>query len=354
MRVVHVIRSDGFAGVERHVAVLARAQAANGDDVVIIGGDRDRMTATLPDGSVELRSGNTVAEALRSLQSAAADADLLHAHMTAAEFVAAMVGSVGRARRLPLIATRHFAARRGSSVPGRASAALIASRLTAQISISRFVADRIDGTSEVVYPGVEAIDAPAPTRGRTVLVVQRLEPEKRTDVAIRAFAASGLADDGWRLKVAGHGSLLVELERLTEELGISARVDFLGPRRDVAELMSRSAILLAPCPIEGLGLVVLEAMAAQLPVVASAAGGHLETLPAQAHAFCFEANDANAASRSLVRLAGDSALRARLAAAGLSRQREFFTPAAQAIATEKVYRAALAGRTMGQRPEGER
>ena len=105
-------------------------------------------------------------------------------------------------------------------------------------------------------------------------------PEKRTDVAIRAFAASGLADDGWRLKVAGHGSLLVELERLTEELGISARVDFLGPRRDVAELMSRSAILLAPCPIEGLGLVVLEAMAAQLPVVASA-GGHLETLPAR-------------------------------------------------------------------------
>ena len=80
MRVVHVIRSDGFAGVERHVAVLARAQAANGDDVVIIGGDRDRMTATLPDGSVELRSGNTVAEALRSLQSAAADADLLCAH----------------------------------------------------------------------------------------------------------------------------------------------------------------------------------------------------------------------------------------------------------------------------------
>ena len=45
-----------------------------------------------------------------------------------------------------------------------------------------------------------------------VLVAQRLEREKHTDVAVRAFAASGLADAGWRLKIAGDGALRGELE----------------------------------------------------------------------------------------------------------------------------------------------
>ena len=60
--------------------------------------------------------------------------------------------------------------------------------------------------------------------------------------------------------------------------GIASAVHFLGFRTDVPGLMDECGILLAPCPIEGLGLTVLEAMQSGLPVVAAHAGGHVEML----------------------------------------------------------------------------
>ena len=97
-------------------------------------------------------------------------------------------------------------------------------------------------------------------------------------MAIEGFVASGLADEGWTLDIAGEGSQRTHLERLAADRGAGAAVRFLGFRMDVDELMAAAGIFLAPRPTEALGLSVLEAMAAGLPVVAAAAGGHLETV----------------------------------------------------------------------------
>lgn len=161
-----------------------------------------------------------------------------------------------------------------------------------------------------------------------------------------AFAASGLADHGWRLRIAGDGSQRPALERQAASLGIGAATDFLGYRHDVDGLMATSAILLAPCAIEGIGLSVIEAMSSGLPVVAAAAGGHLESAGSVQDAALFPVGDHHDAGRHLARLAAEPADLDCYGAALRDRQRRALTITEQARATDDVYRHALAGRAL--------
>lgn len=342
MRIFHAVRSDGFAGVERHVARLARAQAAAGHDVMVAGGATDRMRATVGDLRVLVVPATSTLDVVHALDRHAPAADVVHVHMTAAEVAAAVTRM---ARRIPpVVTTRHFASTRGSGLKGRLVARVAASAVRDQIAISRYVAEHVEGPSTVVHPGVD--DRPdgstAEGRDRTVLLVQRLEAEKRTDLALEAFAASGLAADGWALHVAGDGSRRGSLGRRATELGIADATTFLGARDDVEELMRRAAILLAPCSVEGLGLSVLEAMASGLPVVAAAAGGHLELLSGLDPLALYPADDAAAAAESLATLAAHPGRRDEYGAAAQAVQRKRYTPAAQVAATDVVYRAVVA------------
>jgi glycosyltransferase involved in cell wall biosynthesis len=341
VKVLHVIHSDAFAGVERHVAQLAAAQARRGDQVVVIGGDQERM-AVESSAQVVLRPAATAWETLRAVRTAARGRpDVVHAHMTVGE-AASIVALLGT--RIPVVATRHFAQVRGRNGVVRALTGLLARRLAAQIAISDYVAHRVEGECTVVHPGVPVQpDAlPARERSRTVLVVQRLEQEKATDDALRIFARSGLAALGWRLEVAGSGSQLGVLQLLASDLGLADHVTFLGHRTDVPELMRRSGILIAPCPVEGLGLTVVEAMAAGLPIVAAAAGGHLETLTGIPGTVLYDpATGLDEAAAGLAALAADEPARDESASAFQRAQRESFTLERQAEATEAVYRSVL-------------
>lgn len=339
LRILHAIRSDGFAGVEHHVATLAVAQRALGHRVAVIGGDPDAMRAAIGDPAIRHRPVVTVLDTARAID-AWRRCDILHVHMTAAE-IAAVVAV--RSWSVPVVSTRHFGGRRGTSVGGRLAAPVVERRIAAQIAISEYVAGLIGGSSTVVHHGVPSTPASPVTLGRkdTVLVVQRLEEEKATDIAFHAFALARLADRGWRLDIAGEGAQRRHLESLAAGLGIARSVRFLGRRSDVPTLMERAGIFLATCPVEGLGLSVLEAMAAGLPVVATGAGGHLETVGALSGSALFGPGDAGAAARLLARLAEDERERERYGAALQELQRERFSVESQAIATEAVYRRVL-------------
>lgn len=340
MRIVHAIRSTGFAGVERHVARLAAGQRAAGDEVTVLGGDPAGMRAALAAADVAAEpvpdSVLGVARALRRH----ARADILHVHMTAAELAASLAGALGGLP--PVVSTRHFGAPRGSGPLGWPVAAAARRAVRAQIAISRYVAGSIDGPATVVYPGLALPDVVAPVEGRArqVLVVQRLEPEKRTDVALDAFAASGLAADGWELVVAGAGSQRAALEARAAELALP-RVRFLGHVGAVEPLLDEAAVLVAPTPIEGLGLAVLEALAHGLPVVAAGAGGYAESLEGLSPLALYPPGDAADAAARLRALALDVGARAAYAERGLARVRERFTVAAQVAGTAAVYRRVL-------------
>lgn len=342
MRIVHAIRSDGFAGVETHVARLAAEQCARGHRVMVIGGDPESMSAEVAGADVDLIPARTVAGVMRALRTVTTHQgpSIVHTHMTAAE-LAAVLGLLPARHRV--VTTRHFAAVRGSSPLSRAAAALIDRRVTAQISVSRFIAERIDGASTVVLPGVHPVvdSVDAGHRDSTVLLVQRLEPEKETAVGLRAFARSGLGDRGWRLDVVGDGSLRADLENLAEELGIAATSRFVGRTTDVSVRMKNASVLLAPCSAEGLGMTVVEAMAAGTAIIATASGGHLETVGRVQGATLHPPGDDVGAARLLLDLADDPARRSTYGGALQDHQRRHLTLEAQAAATEIVYRKVL-------------
>ena len=92
------------------------------------------------------------------------------------------------------------------------------------------------------------------------------------------WAKSRLADGGWRLLIAGSGSLETPLRELAKALGVEDCVSFLGHVADTDSLLRDAAVLLAPAPAEPFGLSVAEAMAFGVPVVAARGGAHPETL----------------------------------------------------------------------------
>lgn len=342
MRILHVVRSDAFYGVERYIATLATAQVAMTDQVVVIGGNETAMRAAVSGTGVGYDTGGTLPQLASALRRWLPGTDVAHVHMTEAEL------AVSAARPLlapatTVIATRHFAQHRGASRLGGLVSPFIASAVDGQIAISAFVADRVEGDCRIIYPGVPTPAAVGEEREPIVLVAQRLEAEKSTDLAIRAFAASGLAREGWTMELAGGGSLATELQALANDLcGDSVR--FLGRRDDMARLMATRSILLASAPAEPFGLTVVEAMASGLPVVAARAGGHAESLPAQTLEHGFEPGDLDGAASSLRALALDAGLRARLAQFGQERHASLFTPAIQAEYTRGFYDRVIADR----------
>jgi glycosyltransferase involved in cell wall biosynthesis len=342
LRILHAIRSDGFSGVEQFVLRLAQAQAGDGHDVVVIGGASERMRPALDAVGVPHTPAARTLEVTRAVQRLAPGVDVINTHMTAAD-----VGTVAglwfrrRSRRPAVVATRHFAKPRGKLGP-LPIGAIIRHGIDAQISISVAVADAVDGPSTVVHSGIEARPLrDGLLRERVILMAQRLQPEKRTDIGIRAFAASGLADDGWSLEIAGAGPEREELGALAGSLGLDRAVRFLGYRSDLPAVMDRAGILIAPCPVEGLGLTLLEAMAGGLPVVAAGAAGHLDPLAGLDPRALFTPDDVDEAARHLRSLASDDVGRNALALAERHRQQRDFSLRSQADGTEAVYRGAL-------------
>lgn len=329
MRIVHAVRSNAFAGVERHITVLTHAQRALGDEVIVIGGDPDRMARQLGREVRHLSASTTAGVATALLR--AGRVDVVHVHMTSAEAAAALTQL-----RHPYVVTRHFASWRGQTALGRCAAPLLRRRHGRQIAVSEFVARAVDGPSTVVYAGVSE-RALATDRAPWVLVCQRLEPEKQTGLALEAFALSGLATQGWRLVVAGTGRQTEALRDQAAALGIDRQFDLLGFSSDVPALMDEASVLLATAPAEPFGLSVVEAMACGLPVLASAAGGHLESVGRVQGAALYPPGAARTAAQMLRALAHDKRERDAYGRRLQSVQRQFFTPDRQARDTRRVY-----------------
>lgn len=113
---------------------------------------------------------------------------------------------------------------------------------------------------------------PAPVRGR-LLLVTRFAAQKRTDIVLEALRLLAPRFPEVELDIVGDGPDRERLERLALDLGLSTRVRFLGARDDVPELLAHSHCALLASRYEGAPLAVLEAMAAAVPVVATAVGG---------------------------------------------------------------------------------
>lgn len=162
-----------------------------------------------------------------------------------------------------------------------------------------------------------------------LLFVGRLRIRKGLEVAFEALAA--LRDQGREatLLIAGDGEHRAALERRAAELGLSGdRVRFLGRATagQVRALLDGAAALVVPSTYEGMPLVVLEAMAAGVPVVASRVSGIPEVVVDGETGWLVPAEDPPALVSALAHVLADPAERARRGAAGRERCRTRFRP----------------------------
>jgi glycosyltransferase involved in cell wall biosynthesis len=162
---------------------------------------------------------------------------------------------------------------------------------------------------------LERSELGAPAAAPCVAVVGLLNIAKGQDLAIRALASRGLEE--LHLLVVGHGELRGNYEALAKTLGVSARTHFLGWRDDTPRILRAVDALLLPSRWEGMPYIVLEAMAASLPVVATRVDGARGVLEEARCGVLCDVGSVESIAEGLGRLlALDASGRAELAARG--------------------------------------
>jgi len=292
--VAGAVLSQGFGGVRRHNQELlpraARRLTEDGGGLAVLVG-RDGIALELPDSieriASDVPSGPPIARATREsaeLRRALADAhargrafDLVHtAHLPAPRALPVpFTLTLHDLRALTLAHTpfsRRFVARHviGAAVRGASAVLAVSETVRAQLEH----AFRPRRTFVVPNAGDHLPVLPRePARGAALLHVGHLEPRKNLALLLEALAADPELP---ALELAG-AAKHDEEERLrarAHELGVEARVRFLGPVPDaeLPRLYARCAAVVIPSRLEGFGIGVLEAQRARAPLAIADAG----------------------------------------------------------------------------------
>jgi glycosyltransferase involved in cell wall biosynthesis len=137
------------------------------------------------------------------------------------------------------------------------------------------------------------------------------------------------------------GSFTEELKLLARELGVADRVVFTGERSDIARIMATCDVFSMPSHEEPFGLVFLEAMAMQKPVVALDDGGTPEVVDHGRSGLLSPAGDIDALAANIITLLGDATLRDRMGAYGRTRVLDYFNAQRMARDAGDAYGALL-------------
>jgi N-acetyl-alpha-D-glucosaminyl L-malate synthase BshA len=180
----------------------------------------------------------------------------------------------------------------------------------------------------------------APAGERVLIHVSNFRPVKRVQAVIETFARVR-AHVPVRLLMVGDGPELAGALRLARSLEIADDVEFLGEQDQVVPLLSVSDAFLLPSSQESFGLAALEAMACEVPVVASRVGGLPEVIEDGRTGFLHAPADIDGMAHSTLRLVTDSSLHARMAEAARRSARERFCDDKIVPIYETLYEEAL-------------
>jgi N-acetyl-alpha-D-glucosaminyl L-malate synthase BshA len=160
-------------------------------------------------------------------------------------------------------------------------------------------------------------------RTKIVIHVSNFRPVKRIDAVMQVFARISQQTPA-QLLLVGDGPELATAYRLGRELGIAERTHVLGAQEAVIPLLSAADVFLLPSAQESFGLAALEAMACEVPVVASNVGGLPEVIEHGVSGFLHPPEDLDGMSASAVALLRDPSLHERVRRAALERVRREF------------------------------
>lgn len=271
--------------------------------------------------------------------------DLVHVHYAIPHSVSAYLARemLKPTRHLPTVTTLH-----GTDITlvGRDASFLPITRFgieqsDAVTAISNYLRDATHETFctgcdiEVIYNFIDADyyrRAPdesvrrelAPQGERIILHVSTFRPIKRIGDCIRVLAKMNELERGFRsqfrvkLVMCGDGPERADAEALARMLGVTDSVTFVGkqPQSQVREYLSVADLLLLPSQSESFGLTALEAMACEVPVIATRVGGIPEVVEDRGCGFLFEIGDIDGMAGAALNVLSDDAERKRLGARG--------------------------------------
>ena len=177
-----------------------------------------------------------------------------------------------------------------------------------------------------------------------VVNVGRYVEEKNQGLLLDAVALLRETRPRLRALVIGYGDLEPNLREHAKRLGLDGVVTLTGPRQDAVAIVAAADAFAMTSASEGLGLVVLEAMAVGCPVVATAVGGVLDMVRDDETGLLVPDGDAKALAEALGRLLEDTALRRRLAEQARRLAEREFSVKGMVDQYEAVYESAVARR----------
>ena len=299
LRVAHVLNSPGLGGVPRVVDALIR----NTDPTLVAS-----HVFYLKPGSGRFCGIDIPCRAATSASKASAMTelvsfldrhriDILHTHSFRPNLYGRMAGAVLRPAGLRIVAHYHndydekWDAE--SLVVERRLAEMTDIGFAVSGAVAAHVAERVGLVCEVVENGIDRARVTGGSRaaGRAALglcnedllvgLVGRLCRQKGIDIFVEAAIRSAVTLPQARFVVLGDSEdpeLVVRLTARIEEAGLAGRIRFAGYREDMADMFAALDLLAAPSRWEGFGLMLAEAMAAGVPVVASRVGGMPDVL----------------------------------------------------------------------------
>jgi glycosyltransferase involved in cell wall biosynthesis len=357
---VHAAKVAGISGSEAHLLSLLPALRERGWDLRFLMLHEEEpgaweFAARLDDAGIPVRGIRIKRDvdplAFGRLHGAIARErpTILHTHLVHADIYGLVAGA---AARVPILfSTKHgfneFRERSSFALADRSVARLATTHIAISDGLARYLAETegFDRQAfEIVHYGIEpgaqsrAYEGVAPV----VLCIGRLIPIKGHIVLLRALALAVREVPELELRIAGRGPLEPALRALVHELGISGSVRFLGQVTPIQPAIEDALGVVVPSLGEGFGMVALEAMERERPVVAAAIGGLSEIVVDGETGFLVEPADAETLAAALVRLVGDPAAAAAMGAAGRRRALASFRQVRCTERTEELYREALA------------
>ncbi len=358
MRIIHVVQGLGIGGQERLVVHLSRELARRGHQPAIVslslGGEVRAEAAEVPVyDATRANGGDPMLVARLATLLMRLRPDVVHTHNPSPMLYAIPAAVLAGVPRR--VHTKH-----GANVYGpRAlwAARGLASALDALIAVSPETAEaaRVKERPSrrrlhIVPNGIPLVkfgpDAAARARLRTELglpqeafvvgSVGRLAPEKDYPLLVRAI--SPLLSERMRLVLVGQGDDLAEIERAIPP-DRRRFVTLTGLRRDVPALLASFDLFALSSRTEGLPLVIPEAMACALPVVATGVGGIPSAVPATC-GILVPSGDASALRQSLDALARDPGRTRALGESARQHALASFSIERMADAYERIYRGA--------------
>lgn len=346
MRLIFLVtRADTIAGAQVHTRELAKMLCDRGHEILVVTGASGPFSEALQQLEIPTLACGALQREINPLKDWQALVELRQIIwqfqpdvVTAHSSKAGILGRVAcKLNSVPCIFTAHgWAFTEGVPQPTRilyqllerllepfASQIICVSEYDRRIGLEIGMNPRrlitIHNGMPDILPSLQAnLESASPVR---IATVARIDSQKDYPTLLKACQPI----NDIHLDLVGDGPKLSEMKDLAQSLGMSDRVNFLGFRKDVSEILAKAHIFTLISNWEGFPLSTLEAMRAGLPIVVSDVGGASEAVTEGKTGYCIPRGDVLALRKRLFTLVTDPELRRTLGQAARQRYESEFT-----------------------------